>query len=405
MGGHRIITKTEFGCQNTEILITINVREEGKTMTMLLWLIISILVVAAAIGAMVYLVIRVYQFPFIEKISDKKMIKTGMSLLMVLVLVACLWIAMGYINAIICVIHLVVFWLFCDFIAWLLRRIFKKQTRRGVVGIFAVLITIMYLTIGWYLDYHVWETDYTVQTEKQTGNIRIVQMADSHIGATFDGEGFARYVVEMQKQNPDVVLITGDFVDDGTSKADMETACKALGTMKTKYGIYYVFGNHDKGYYGKEHRGYDGDDLKAELEKNGVNVLEDESVLIDNRFYIIGRQDLSEETEHKKKRATMTELTEKLDKDKFMVVMDHQPCDYTKQEEADVDLVLSGHTHGGQLIPINYVGEWIGQNDKTYGYEKRKNTSFVVTSGISDWEIKFKTGCKSEYVVINVEGK
>lgn len=46
-----------------------------------------------------------------------------------------------------------------------------------------------------------------------------------------------------------------------------------------------------------------------------------------------------------------------------------------------------------------------GLDDRVYGYEKRKNTNFVVTSGIPDWAIKFKTGCKSEYVIINIQGK
>ena len=66
------------------------------------------------------------------------------------------------------------------------------------------------------------------------------------------------------------------------------------------------------------------------------------------------------------------------------------------------DLVVSGHTHGGQLFPATYVGEWFGINDRTYGHENRNGTDFIVTSGISDWEIQFKTGTKSEYVMIDV---
>ena len=61
--------------------------------------------------------------------------------------------------------------------------------------------------------------------------------------------------------------------------------------------------------------------------------------------------------------------------------------------------------HLRQLFPLNKVGEWIGANDKTYGLEKRNKTNFIVTSGLSDWAIKFKTGTKSEFVVIDVKRK
>lgn len=101
-------------------------------------------------------------------------------------------------------------------------------------------------------------------------------------------------------------------------------------------------------------------------------------------------------------RAEISELTNGLDTNKYMIVLDHQPNDYAGEAEAEVDLVLSGHTHGGQLFPATYVGEWLGMNDKTYGYEKRGSTDFIVTSGISDWEILFKMGTKSEYTVITV---
>ena len=86
-----------------------------------------------------------------------------------------------------------------------------------------------------------------------------------------------------------------------------------------------------------------------------------------------------------------------------MLMLDHQPNDYAGESSAGVDLVLSGHTHGGQLIPITKVGEWIGANDSTYGHQKRNATDFIVTSGISDWALKFKTGTRSEYVVIKIE--
>ena len=72
-----------------------------------------------------------------------------------------------------------------------------------------------------------------------------------------------------------------------------------------------------------------------------------------------------------------------------------------------MDLVLSGHTHGGQLFPLMTIENLtkMTPDDHVYGYEQRENTNFIVTSGISDWAIKFKTGCKSEYLMIDIEGK
>ena len=67
-----------------------------------------------------------------------------------------------------------------------------------------------------------------------------------------------------------MVVVAGDFVDEGTSKTDMIAASRALGRIDAPYGVYYVFGNHDKGRYAKGRRGYDGDDLIAELQKNGT---------------------------------------------------------------------------------------------------------------------------------------
>ena len=207
--------------------------------------------------------------------------------------------------------------------------------------------TVCYLAVGWYQAHHVWETTYEIHSDKKVGNLRVAVLSDSHTGTTFHGEGFAEHIKEIEAQNPDVLLIAGDFVDDDTSKEDMVRCCQALGEMQTTYGVYYVFGNHDKGYYPPDYRGYDGDDLIAELEKNNVHVMQDDVELVDDRFYIIGRKDKSEE--YSGGRKTMEELTKDLDPDKFSIVLDHQPQDYDAQAASGVDLVLSGHTHGGQV--------------------------------------------------------
>lgn len=371
-----------------------------------MWAILMIVLFFSVFAGIIYLINRIGKFGFLNKITKgKKWLRILISAVLVCGITVILWVAWGSMNAIVCILHLIIFWLISDGIFALIKKRRKRSLKRYYAGAVALVFTIGYLGSGWYLAHHVWETDYQIQTDKEVGSLRVAVFADSHVGTTFHGEGFAEHMKTIEEQHPDVVLIVGDFVDDDTTKEDMIACCKALGELDTTYGVYYVFGNHDKGYYPPEYRGYDGNDLIVELEKNQVHVLQDEVELIADKFYIIGRQEKSEE--YAEKRATMEELTANLDPDKFSIVLDHQPQDYAAQQNVNVDLVLSGHTHGGQLFPLMTIENLtkMTPDDRVYGYEQRENTNFIVTSGISDWAIKFKTGCKSEYLMIDIERK
>ena len=261
-----------------------------------MWIYILGALFLGGILGILYLASRFAKFSFVHKFTKgKKGIRFLTGLIPGILLLLILWATIRFINAAICIIHLVVIWLLCDGVSKLVEKKRGKEFTKYYAGVTAIGITLIYLICGWFLAHHVWHTKYTVETDKQVGKLRIVQFADSHVGTTFHGEGFAEQVRAMQAENPDVVVITGDFVDDDTTKEDMVASCAALGTLKTTYGVYYTFGNHDKGYYGSEYRGYSGDDLIAELEKNNVKVLQDETVMLDDRFYLIGRQDRSED--------------------------------------------------------------------------------------------------------------
>ena len=298
-------------------------------------------------------------------------------------------------NVVLLLLHLVVFWLLCDLGWWIAEKIRKKKPRRYYAGIAAIALTVVYMGAGWFFAHHVFITDYALATEKEVGRLCIVQISDSHLGVTLSGEEFAREMEKVQSQNPDLVVITGDFVDDDSSKEDMLTACEALEKLKTTYGVYFIYGNHDDGYF---RRGtFTPAELRKALTDNGVVILEDETVLIDNRFYLVGRKDRSA-----RDRLSMEELTRDLDPAKYTLVLDHQPTDFEAQTEAKADLVLSGHTHGGHIFPTGLVGVWFGGNDLCYGMEVRESSTFIVSSGISGWAMPFKTGCISEIVVIRV---
>lgn len=345
----------------------------------------------------IYIFKRINKLSILNKINNKYLLII-IKILPILLLLIFLYIDM--INTIVVYVHFFFFLLILDSIILIIKKISKKNINNSISFIIVLIFTILYLGYGYYLVHHVVETDYIIETTKDIGvdNFRIVQVTDSHIGATLNGDDFIKYMDKINKLNPDIVVITGDFVDDDTSYQDMVKGCIGLGNLKTKYGVYFVYGNHDKGYY--NYRGYTDKELREELTKNNVTILEDENIEILDNIILVGRQDAQTFN-----RLSIKELTKKIDKDKYIIVLDHQPNDYKNEAKEDIDLVLSGHTHGGQLLPLGPFGIMIGAINNYYGITTKNNTTFIVSSGISDWAIKFKTGTISEYVVIDIKNK
>ena len=156
--------------------------------------IIGIAILIMILGFL-YLISRFRKFCFVQRLAGgRKWLTWVIAVLPILVIVY-----FGFqdlINTVIAVLHLMIFWLLCD----LIGRIPKKREKFYWQGTLAIAVTTVYLGYGWYQDHHVYETDYTVETVKELGtdSLRIVQISDSHLGATFDGEGFARHIKRIK---------------------------------------------------------------------------------------------------------------------------------------------------------------------------------------------------------------
>lgn len=370
---------------------------------MTMWIIILVVTLLLTALTLFYLANRIGKFYFLSNIFTTKKYHQIICHAIVLLTFCLVGVAINFVNAIVCALHFAFVWLISDLLFYVFAKITKKSFAKYYSGFVAIVTSIFILSVGWYLDHNVSKTEYDLYTSKNISPLKIAMFADSHLGTTFNAPGFIEHLGEIEKQNPDVLVIVGDYVDDDTNRDDMFEATKALGQFKSKYGVYFVFGNHDKGYYGSERRGFSSADLVNELEKNNVTVLRDEVLRINDDVYLIGRLDYSIVREQKGSRKSMKEFSEDINQTKYSVVLDHQPTDYKNQALSKVDLVLSGHTHGGQLFPINILMNFIGSNNAIYGLKTIDATNFIVTSGISDWAIKFKTGTKSEYVIINVK--
>ena len=355
-----------------------------------------IFLLAVVLYLFYYLVKSVYKLNIFNKINNR-----FYRALVSIIVLSLIFIFFNLVNSFVIYFHLIIFLLIFNIIFYFVnkKRSKKKQISHDCILYIALCTTIVYFIIGAYLNYHVWETKYEVYTSKDIGGeyFRVVQISDSHMGNSFSGKDFIKYIDRINKTNPDIVVITGDFIDDDTSKQDMIDACNALGKLSSTYGTYLVYGNHDLGYY--SNKDYSSNDLVENLTKNNVTILEDEVELINDNIYLVGRKD------KRYSRMSIDELVKDLDKNKYIIDLNHQPNDYDNESKAKVDLVLSGHSHGGQFIPLGPIGKIIKANDEYKGLHKRDKTTFIVNTGISGWAIKFKTGTKSEYVVVDIINK
>ncbi|MBR0084974.1 MAG: metallophosphoesterase [Lachnospiraceae bacterium] len=360
------------------------------------FLIVVGLMLIGTIAGVVYVLKNLHKTYIVQKIA-KKNHWLGLFAAMIPLILLVIYAYIDVVNAVVVALNVIVIYILGQIIWNIIKKLIKSDTKRNFGALAAIVFSIIYLSVGWYLAHHVVVTEYYLTTAKDIGaeSVRVVQVSDSHIGATFDGEGFAEHMKTVQELKPDVVVITGDYVDDGTTKEDMIIASEALGRLETTWGVYYIDGNHDRGYF--QTRDFSYEEMLEKLEAEGVIILKDDVTLINDSFYIVGRADRTD-----LERADMETLTKDLDKSKYMLVLDHQPHDFNAQAAAKVDLVLCGHTHGGQMFPVGWLGEVTGANDKTYGLEVRDETTFIVNSGISDWAIKYKTATKAEIGLIVV---
>ena len=140
--------------------------------------------------------------------------------------------------------------------------------------------------------------------------------------------------------------------------------------------------------------------MKEFLQKSNIHLLEDESVLINNKFYIVGRKDASLSEKIAEIRQTPKQLTSSLDKNKPVIFIEHQPKELQELADAGADLDLCGHTHDGQTFPGNITIRFLWENP--CGYLKKDTMHNIVTSGAGVWGPAMRIGTDSEICVINV---
>lgn len=232
-------------------------------------------------------------------------------------------------------------------------------------------------------------TEYRIEIPGRSSGIkhlRIAFAADFHLQEGTNVQFVERFAEKIADINPDLMVFGGDIVEGDRQDENMTHFEKLLSEIKTKYGIYGVLGNHE--YYG-------GQDKGSFFDKAGIKVLCDTIFIIDSSFNLGGRYD-----SHFNKRRSIGDFLKSATDSLPMILVDHRPTEIDKVSRTSVDVQLSGHTHNGQLFPINFITGKV--YELSYGYKKIGNTHFFVTSGIRLWGPPVRTTGKSEIMVIDV---
>jgi len=237
---------------------------------------------------------------------------------------------------------------------------------------------------------------YTISIDKYAGNIqnfRIAAVSDIHLGSIIRRRSIIKLSSMLKKVKPDIIFLLGDIVDGEIGPVMRKNLLKYFTCPKCRDGLLAITGNH-------EFIGGAAVTIPY-IEKNGIRVLKDEVVTIANAIQVIGRLDRDGLRFGNSERLPLKKLMEQTDRSKPVIVLDHQPVNLKEAGECGADLQLSGHTHNGQMWPLNYITNQI--YELSYGYMKKGNTHYIVSSGFGLWGPRVRLGSRPEIVVVDIK--
>jgi len=229
----------------------------------------------------------------------------------------------------------------------------------------------------------------TLRIPKRADGIRSLTIAaasDIHLGTIVGRKRFDRVVGKINALNADLVLLPGDIVDEDLGAVIRENLGESLKSIRSKYGVVAITGNHE--YIGGVNEACD------YLADHGVTVLRDGVLKVNGGIFVIGREDISINQFAGLRRKPLAELMAGVDKRYPVILLDHQPFHLEEGAANGADVQLSGHTHHGQLWPINHITAAIFE--LSWGYKMVGQTHVVVSSGVGTWGPPVRVGNRPE---------
>lgn len=214
--------------------------------------------------------------------------------------------------------------------------------------------------------------------------LKIVMLSDLHAGFHNPRTEVGRWVNMINAEQADLILIAGDIIDGSVRPLKAQGTAEELKRLNAP--AIACLGNHE--YITGMNKALD------LLNETGIRILRDDTLSIAG-VTIVGRDDRS--NRHRK---SVEQLMQGINRENYVILLDHQPYHLEEAEQNGVDLQLSGHTHRGQVWPLNWVTKKMYECD--YGQWRRGGTDYYVSSGMGIWGGKFRIGTDSEYAVITV---
>jgi predicted MPP superfamily phosphohydrolase len=275
------------------------------------------------------------------------------------------------------------------------RYLLKKIKNKKLVIMFIVIVFIIIFCIWENNDIVVSNYDY--KTEKISDDLdgyKIAQISDLH-NKEF-GKNQKRLLQILKDEDPNLIVITGDVVD--SRHTDIDVALEFVKGAVDIAPVYYVTGNHEYWLIND-----DWDKLMQGLEQYGDIILDNEVIEMGNvdRFYLIGLNDNNLSGD------TLNKLCSDLDSDKLQIVLAHEPQYLNNYSEAEVDLVLSGHAHGGQFR-LPFIGGLVAPDQGffpkyTSGTFIENDTTMIVSRGLGNSIVPIRVFNRPEVVIVKLQ--
>jgi predicted MPP superfamily phosphohydrolase len=230
--------------------------------------------------------------------------------------------------------------------------------------------------------------EYRVDVPRRASAARemtVVFMADLHFRDIVSDRFLEELSNKVTAQKPDLILLGGDLLEGDRMGEDTGRYERTFRRMSSTYGIFGAPGNHER--LSRLGTGF--------LDRAGIRVLQDEVVRIDDALALAGRKDA-----RSRGRLPVAELLAAAPRDLPLILIAHRPLEFDQARAAGATIQLSGHTHHGQLFPINLITS--RQYDLSWGHLERGGAHLIVTSGVQAWGPLVRTVGASEIVVLHL---